>query len=53
MKQKCCPCVINSDYGDIFLIFHKKSNLKMYTPIDFQAYFFGNRYGLKELHIKY
>ena len=47
MTQKCCPQAINNDFGDIFLIFHKMSNLKMNTPIDFQ-FFFGKRYGLSE-----
>ena len=53
MTQKCCPWAIDIDYGDIFFIFHKMSNLKMNTPIDFQNIFFGERYGLKEQHIKY
>ena len=44
---------IINDSGNIFLTFHKISNLKMNTAIDFQLIFFGESKGLKELHIKY
>ena len=51
--QKLSPWAINNDSGDIFLTFHKMSNLKMNTNFDFQIIFFGESNGLKELHIKY
>ena len=47
-----CPWAIINDFGNIFLNFHKLSNLKMNTVIDFQLFFFGESNGLKEIHIK-
>ena len=42
-----------NDINNIFLTFHKISNLKMNTAIDFQLIFWVESKGLKELHIKY
>ena len=42
-----------NDINNIFLTFHKISNLKMNTVIDFQLKKIGESNGLKELHIKY
>ena len=50
--KKNCPWAIINDFGNIFLNFHKLSNLKMNTVIDFQLFFFGESNGLKEIHIK-
>ena len=49
---KFSPWAIINDFGTIFLTFHKMSNLKMNTVIDFQIIFFGESNRIKELHIK-